>query len=75
MEVIEFEPGEVMRVRTEEGPMTFTGWASFSDAGENQTKLTLGADVPGMDETMAEMTRPLMERSASTIKALIEAET
>ncbi|MCZ6567126.1 MAG: hypothetical protein O6923_02360 [Actinobacteria bacterium] len=33
------------------------------------------AASPGMDESMADMIKPLMERSAVSIKALIEAET
>jgi hypothetical protein len=74
MEVIEFEPQRLMRVKTQDGSMTINGWAAFVEAGDGQTRVSLG-EFPGMDESMADTIKPLMERSASSIKALIEAET
>ena len=75
MEVIEFEPQRLMRVKTQDGSMTINGWAAFVEAGDSQTRVTLGGEFPGMDESMADTIKPLMERSAASIKALIEAET
>ena len=75
MEVTEFEPEKSMRVRTQDGPMTIDGWAFVSQLGPNETRLTLGGEFPGLDESMAENILPLMERSASNIKSLIESET
>ena len=75
MEVIEFEPQRLMRVKTQDGSMTINGWAAFVEAGDRQTRVTLGGEFPGMDESMADTIKPLMERSAASIKALIEAET
>jgi len=74
MEVIEFEPQRLMRVKTQDGAMTINGWAAFVEAGDSQTRVTLGGEFPGMDESMADTIKPLMERSAASIKALIEAE-
>lgn len=75
MEIIELEPERLMRVETHDGPTTIHGWVRFESVGEASTRLTLGGDFPGMDETMADEVRPMIERSADTIKALIEAET
>lgn len=72
---IEFEPEKVMRFRTQDGPMTINGWVLFEALGDTQTKLVIGAEFPGMDDSMEENVRPLMERSASNIKSLVESET
>jgi uncharacterized membrane protein len=75
MEVTEFEPGRVMRVKTQDGPMTIDGFASFQTVGDGQTQITIGADIPGIDESMAEQIRTMMGGSVSNIKTLIESET
>ncbi len=75
MEVVEFEPERAMRVKTEDGPMRINGWVLFEVLGENETKLTLGGEFPGMDPSMEESLRPMMERSAANIRSLIESET
>lgn len=75
MEVVEFDPERAMRVRTEDGPMRINGWVLFEVLGENETKLTLGGEFPGMDPSMEESLRPMMERSAANIRSLIESET
>jgi hypothetical protein len=43
--------------------------------GVHDTKLTLAAEFVGMDDSMADQIRPLMQRSAENIKKLIESET
>ncbi len=75
MEVVEFEPEKVMGVRIQDGPIETRGRATFSAAGPTATDVTIWAEFPGMDESMAEKVRPLMERSARSIKRLIESET
>jgi uncharacterized protein YndB with AHSA1/START domain len=75
MEITEFEPERTMKVRTHDGPVTINGWAFFATPSPHQTQLTNGGEFPGMDDSMKEIIRPLMERSATNIKALIEAET
>ena len=47
MEIVEFEPEQVMRVRTQDGPMTIDGFASFQAVGDGQTEMTIGGDIPG----------------------------
>lgn len=75
MEVTEFEPERTMRVTTQDGPMTINGWARFAAPSEDRTQLTIGGEFPGLDDSMEATIRPLMERSAATIKSLIESET
>lgn len=75
MEVTEFEPESVMRVRTQDGPMTIHGFATFAAIGNEQTELTIGGDIPGIDESLAEQIRVMMDGSVANIKALIEART
>lgn len=75
MEVVEFEPERLMRVKTQDGTLTINGWAAFTESGDNATRLTLGGEFPGMDESMTDMIRPLMKRSVANIKQLVESET
>jgi uncharacterized protein YndB with AHSA1/START domain len=75
MEIVEFEPEKVMRVKTQDGPMTINGWVLLEPVDDGSTKLVLGGEFPGMDDSMEEKIRPMMERSASTIRSLIESET
>lgn len=75
MEVVEFEPESSMRVVTNDGTMTINGWAMFEAVDGEQTRLTIGGEFPGMEESMVDAIRPMLERSASTIKALVESET
>lgn len=75
MEIVEFEPEKIMRVKTQDGPMTINGWAILTESGERQTKLTIGGEFQGVSDSMADKIRPLMQRSAANIKHLIETET
>jgi hypothetical protein len=75
MTVIEFDPGTVMKVRTQDGPMTIEGFASFQALGDQATEFTIGGEIPGIDESMAEQIRAMMGTSVANIKALIESET
>lgn len=74
MEVIEFDQERSMRVRTQDGPMLINGWALFEGVDDGHTRLRIGGEFPGLDETMADRFRPMMEGSVSTIKQLIESE-
>lgn len=74
MQVIEFDPEASMRVETWDGPMQINGWALFEPVGDDKTRMTIGGDFPSLDDEMEETIRPMMENSASTIKALIESE-
>ena len=75
MEVVEFEPEKVMRVETHDGPMTIHGWARFEVIGRDETRLTVGGEIPGVDESVAAQIRTMMDRSTANIKSLVESET
>jgi len=75
MEVVEFEPERLMRVETHDGPMTIHGWARFEELGPRETKVSIGGELPDLDESAAAQVRALMERSAANIKSLVETET
>ena len=75
MEVVEFEPEKVMGVRIQDGPIETRGRATFSAPTPNTTDMTIWAEFPGMDDSLSDKIRPLMERSAQAIKTLIESET
>lgn len=74
MEVVEFEPLRVMGLRIQDGPVETRGRATFSAVAPDTTDVTIWAEFPGMDDSMADRIRPLMERSAAAIKKLIESE-
>lgn len=74
MEVVEFEPDKVMRVETHDGPMTIQGWVLLEAVEGTATRLTIGAEFPGLDGSMAAQVRTMMERSAANIRSFIEAE-
>ncbi len=75
MEVVEFKPEQVMRVMTNDGPMTIDGFASFQAIGDERTEITIGGEIPGIDDSMAEQIRTMMGGSVANIKALVESET
>lgn len=74
MTVVEYEPKRVMRVETHDGPVTVHGYARFEALGPHETRLTIGGEFPGMDESAAAQVRPMIEHSAATITSLVEAE-
>jgi hypothetical protein len=74
MEVVEFEPAKLMRVETHDGPMTINGWARLEVIGSDETRLTIGGEIPGIDESVAVQIRTLMDRSTANIKRLVESE-
>ena len=75
MEVVEFEREKLMRVETHDGPMTIHGWARFDVVGPSKTGLTIGGEIPGVDDPVAAQIRTMMDRSAANIKALVESDT
>lgn len=75
MEIIEFEPERAMRVRIRDGATTIIGWARFEAVDDDHTRLVIGGEFPGLDDPTREQLHPMIERSAATIRSLIESET
>ncbi len=72
MEVVEFEPEAMFRVTIREGVET-SGTLAFEALGGSKTRLTKGADMPWMDESLdTSMLRQAMQESLVVTKGLIE---
>jgi hypothetical protein len=74
MEIVEWEPEQVMGARIRDANMDIHGRVTFDAVGPNRTRLTIEADFPGLDEATADRIRPLMERSARNIRHFMESE-
>lgn len=74
MEIVEFERNKAFGVVIHDGPSVTRGRVTFEVKNEKQTILTIHAEFPDMDESMASRITSLVERSARNIKQLIESE-
>lgn len=75
MEVVEFEPNLVIAMVIHDGPAEMRGRTTFEAISDNQTKITLIIDIPGMDaSTDKTFLNSRLERSAQIRKQLIESE-
>ena len=75
MEIVEFERDRAMGMVVRDGPAVMSGRATFEPLGDERTTLTTIVDLPAMDEAMdTSFLRSRMERSARTMKELIESE-
>jgi uncharacterized membrane protein len=75
MEVIELEPNRVFATVIHDGPLEIRGRTLFEATDDDQTKLTMNVELPGMDESMDKsFLTSRMERSIQKIKQLIESE-
>jgi hypothetical protein len=75
MEVVEYQPNQVMGTLTHDGPIEIRGRATFESLGPGLTKLTLTADIPGLDESVQTPMTEAVKGSLRNIKELIEGET
>jgi hypothetical protein len=76
MEVVEFESDRVFATVIHDGQVEIRGRTVFEAIGDNQTRLTMNVELPGMDESMDKsFLTSRMERSIQNIKQLIESET
>jgi hypothetical protein len=74
MEVVEYEPNRAIGMVIREESMETDGRATFEEASEGRTRLTIRAEMP-IDESMKDRMSGLVQRSLRNIKELIEAET
>jgi hypothetical protein len=75
MEIVEYQPNQVMGAVTHDGPVEIRGRATFEPLGPGQTKLTLTADIPGLDQFVQTPMTEAVKGSLHKIKELIERET
>ncbi|KRE30982.1 SRPBCC family protein [Agromyces sp. Soil535] len=74
MEIVEFDPLRAMGAKIRDGQTEMSGRATFTVEDRNRTRLTMHVELPGADQSMAEKLAPLVQRSADTIRRLIESE-
>ena len=74
MEISEWVPEQVLGTHIRDANMEIHGRATLAAASATQSLLTIGIDVPGLDEAKAEVMRERMDRTVQNIKSLIEAE-
>jgi hypothetical protein len=75
MEVVEFEPNRAIGMTIHDGPAELRGRTTFEAISDNQTKITLIIDIPGMDaSTDKTFLNSRLERSAQIRKQLMESE-
>jgi hypothetical protein len=65
MEVVEYEPNRAFGVLTREGGMEIHGRATFEEAGEGRTRLTIRAEMP-IDESMKDRMSGLVRGAFKT---------
>jgi uncharacterized membrane protein len=75
MEVVEFEPNRAFAMVVHDGPAEMRGRTTFEAISDNQTRIKMVIDIPGMDAT-ADKTflNSRLERSAQIRKQLMESE-
>ena len=76
MEVVEFELDRAFGLLIHDGAVEMRGRATFEALDEGRTRVTVSAEMPGMDESSANTTflKSRMQRSVDTMKQLIESE-
>ena len=76
MEVVEFEPNRAMGMLIHDGPVEMRSRMTFEAVSDDQTKITINVELPGMDESMDKsFLTSAIERSVQNMKQLIESET
>jgi len=75
MEVVEFERDRAIGMVIHDGSAEIRGRATFEPLGGERTTFTTIIELPAMDGTMdMSFLRSRLERSAQTMKELIESE-
>jgi len=76
MEVVEFDPNRAMGMLIHDGPVEMRSRMTFEAVSDDQTKITINVELPGMDESMDKsFLTSAIERSVQNMKQLIESET
>jgi Polyketide cyclase / dehydrase and lipid transport len=75
MEITEWEPERALGTHIRDANMEITGRATMEPVSTGQTALTIAIDVPRLDDSIADVMRERMNRTAETIKELVESET
>ena len=74
MEIVEWEPERAMGVQIHDANADARGRATFEALGPSRTRLTIEADFSNLDASKVDQLRPLIERTASNVRRLVESE-
>jgi hypothetical protein len=75
MEVVEFEPNQVIGMIIRDGPNEMRGRTTFEAVSDHQTSITTFFELPGMDDSMDKsFLNSRLERSGRNMKQLMESE-
>lgn len=74
MEITEWAPERALGTRIRDTNMEIDGRATFERMASGQTRLTITIDVPGLDESRAEVMRERVARTVENIRTLVEAD-
>jgi len=75
MEVVDFEHERLLGMSIREGATPVYGFATFEALDADHTRLTIGADIPWLDESAdTNFLTSRLRRSTANIKRLAEAE-
>jgi hypothetical protein len=74
MEIVEWEPERAMGAQIHDANADTRGRVTFAALGPSRTRLTIEADFPNLDASKVDHLRPLIERTASNVRRLVESE-
>ena len=74
MEIVEWEPERAMGVEIHDANTDIRGRATFEALGPSRTRLTIEADFLNLDASKVDLIRPLIERTASNVRRLLESD-
>jgi hypothetical protein len=74
MEITEWEPERVLGTHIRDANMEILGRATLEPVSTGQTLLSIGIDVPDLDDAKADVMRERINRTLGTIKDLVEME-
>ena len=76
MEVVEFEVNRALGMLIYDGAVEMRGRATFEEVEPGRTRVTVSAEMPGLDESSVNtsLMKSRMQRSVDTMKQLIESE-
>jgi hypothetical protein len=72
MEIVEWEPERAMGAQNHDANAETRGRVTFEALGPSRTRLTIEADFPNLDSSKVDQLRPLIERTASNVRQLVE---
>jgi hypothetical protein len=74
MEITEWDPERMLGTHIRDANMEILGHGTLEPLSAARTELTIGIDIPDLDDAKAEIMRQRLHRTVETIKSLVESE-